>query len=189
MRRVAADEPRAFERLVERVLPRLLGYLRRLGADSATAEDCAQEVLLKVYRARAAYEPRARFLTYLLHVARNAWIDWVRHRRLGPAQVSLDRTRGDEDEGDSASLGARLAASGPPPTEAAGLSDLRPALARALSRLSPEHREAFVLAHLDTLRYEEIASILGVPVGTVKSRVHTATRLLREDLSRQGLEP
>lgn len=189
MRRVAADEPTAFERLVGRILPRLLGYFRRLGADAALAEDCAQEVLLKIYRARAAYVPRARFITYLLHVARNHWIDVYRHRRLGPVTFSADaQAEGADDDGPSGSGGLpeREPATG---ASRADQPALRAALDRALGRLSPEHREAFVLAHLDTLRYEEIAELLGVPVGTVKSRVHAAARQLREHLRREGVEP
>jgi RNA polymerase sigma factor (sigma-70 family) len=93
MRRVAADEPGAFERLVDRMLPRLLGYLRRLGAGREEAEDLSQEVLLKVYRARRDYVAKARFATYLFHVARNCWIDFYRHRRVGPATVSTDAPR------------------------------------------------------------------------------------------------
>src|SRR5688500_395292 len=109
MRRVAADEPAAFERLVERVLPRLLGYFRRMGADRAFAEDCAQDVLLKLYRVRRDYVPRARFVTFLLHVARNHWIDVYRHRRLGPTTISADASRaGSED--DAPSLAAGLTA-------------------------------------------------------------------------------
>lgn len=189
MRRVAAEEPRAFERLVARVLPRLLGYFRRLGADAATAEDCAQEVLLKLYRVRAGYEHRARFMTYLLHVARNHWIDLYRHRRLGPVTVSADRGPAQEGEESTGSAAERLEGPVSDPARAAYQPDLRQALDLALARLSPEHREAFVLAHLDTLRYEEIAEVLGVPVGTVKSRVHTAARLLREHLGRAGIEP
>ena len=82
MLRVAAGDDEAFEQLVVRMLPRLEGYFRRLGADPARAEDCAQEVLMKVYRARARYQARARFTTYLFHVARNHWIDRYRHERI-----------------------------------------------------------------------------------------------------------
>lgn len=189
MRRVAADEPSVFEQLVHRILPRLLGYFRRLGADAALAEDCAQDVLLKLYRGRATYQHRARFVTYLLHVARNHWIDMYRHRRLGPRTVSADAAGPGEDEEEGGGGAQRL----PAPTQDAGaIADrpgLRAALDRSLARLSPEHREAFVLAHLETLRYEEIAQILGVPVGTVKSRVHASARQLRELLSREGFEP
>ena len=187
MRRVAADEPTAFERLVERVLPRLLGYFRRMGADRALAEDCAQEVLFKVYRVRREYVPRARFVTYLLHIARNHWIDVYRHRRLGPRTVSADAGGGGED--DEGGMAGAFPAREVPTTGAADVEHLRAALDAALADLTPEHREAFVLAHLETMRYEEIGSLLGVPVGTVKSRVHTAIRLLREGLRQRGVEP
>jgi RNA polymerase sigma-70 factor (ECF subfamily) len=188
MRRVAADEPAAFERLVERVLPRLLGYFRRMGADRALAEDCAQEVLFKVYRVRRDYVPRARFVTYLLHIARNHWIDVYRHRRLGPITVSSD-AGGSGDDDDAGGLSGAFAA---PPDAGGGGADaehLKGVLDAALGDLTPEHREAFVLAHLETLRYEEIGALLGIPVGTVKSRVHTAIRMLREGLRRRGVEP
>lgn len=187
MRRVAADEPTAFERLVERVLPRLLGYFRRMGADRALAEDCAQEVLFKVYRVRREYVPRARFVTYLLHIARNHWIDVYRHRRLGPRTVSADAGGAGEDE--EGGLAGSFAAPDAAPSHAGDAAHLKAALDAALGDLTPEHREAFVLAHLETLRYEEIGGLLGVPVGTVKSRVHTAIRLLREGLKRRGIEP
>jgi RNA polymerase sigma-70 factor (ECF subfamily) len=188
MRRVAADEPAAFERLVERVLPRLLGYFRRMGADRAFAEDCAQDVLLKLYRVRKEYVPKARFVTFLLHVARNHWIDVYRHRRLGPVTVSADAGRPGDEDGPG-TLAATLPARGLELGAAADLERLRAALDGALATLSDEHREAFVLAHLETLRYEEIGTLLGIPVGTVKSRVHAAVLQLREALTRQGLEP
>lgn len=188
MRRVAADEPAAFERLVERMLPRLLGYFRRMGADRALAEDCTQEVLFKIYRVRREYVPRARFVTYLLHIARNHWIDVYRHRRLGPITVSSDAGGGSEED-DAGGLSGSFAARPDHSGNAADAAHLKGALDAALGDLSAEHREAFVLAHLETLRYEEIGALLGVPVGTVKSRVHTAIRLLREGLKRRGVEP
>lgn len=188
MRRVAADEPSAFEHLVERILPRLLGFFRRMGADHASAEDCAQEVLLKIYRARSAYQPRARFSTYLLHVARNHWIDVYRHRRLGPVTLSADATTGSSED-EPSSLAASLPARHEPRVARADAAALQAALDRALARLTTEHREVFVLAHLETLRYEEIGSLLGIPVGTVKSRVHTALKQLRGLLAREGFEP
>src|SRR5262245_35008642 len=182
MRRVAADEPAAFERLVGRVLPRLLGYFRRMGADPALAEDCAQDVLLKLYRVRRDYVPRARFVTFLLHVARNHWIDVYRHRRLGPVTVSADAGRPGE-EGEPGSLAGALPGREADVGARADRGALRDALDLALTRLSDEHREAFVLAHVETLRYEEIGLLLGIPVGTVKSRVHAAVLQLRADLT------
>jgi len=186
MQRVAAGDAAAFTALVERVLPRLLGYFRRLGADSALAEDCAQEVLLKIYRVRTRYRARARFITYLFHVARNHWIDVYRHRKAGPATVSADAPG---KEGEGLGLSGDLEGSAPAPSAGAEGRELARALERAIGALGPEHREVFVLAQVESLRYQEIANILGIPVGTVKSRMHAAVRQVRERLVREGFEP
>jgi RNA polymerase sigma-70 factor (ECF subfamily) len=183
MLRAAAGEAAAFEALVERVLPRLLGYLRSLGAERATAEDCAQEVLLKVYRARGAYRPRARFVTYLFHVARTHWIDLWRRRRAGPRELAAETLLPDGGGADE------LPGAAAEPSARAERHDLTRALRRAVEGLGPEHREVFVLAQMEGLRYEEIASLVGIPVGTVKSRMHTAVRQLRARLRAEGFEP
>ncbi len=188
MLKVAADEPSAFEALVTRVLPRLLGFFRHLGADRSQAEDLAQDVFLKLYRGRRSYTQRARFTTYLLHVARNHWIDVYRHRRLGPTLLSTDAPASRQEE-EGGSLGASLPGPSPDPAQGAEQSALRLGLEQALSELEGGQREVFVLAHVHGLRYEEIAAVLEIPVGTVKSRVHTATRLLRKALERLGIEP
>ena len=184
MLQVAAGDESAFEPLVELVFGRLVGFFRRLGADAALAEDCAQEALLKVYRARAKYTARARFTTYLFHVARNHWIDVYRHRKVGPRMYSAD-TLGDEDEGRSREFEA-------PPSEPGGSlrhGELAEALERAVAGLGEEQLEVFVLARVENLRYQEIGEILGIPVGTVKSRMHAAWRQIRDALKAEGIEP
>jgi RNA polymerase sigma-70 factor (ECF subfamily) len=186
MLRVAAGDAAAFTTLVERVLPRLLGYFRRLGADPALAEDCAQEVFLKIYRVRERYRPRARFLTYLFHIARNHWIDVYRHRKIGPQTVSADAGgRGGEGGG----LAADLVGPSESPGDQIRRGELRAGLARAIGSLSADHQEVFLLAQVESLKYAEIGQILGIPVGTVKSRMHAAVRQVREALSREGFEP
>ena len=182
MLRLAAGDEAAFEPLVVAVLPRLVGFFRRMGADLALAEDCAQEVLMKVYRVRTRYQARARFTTYLFHIARNHWIDVYRHRKVGPQTVSTD-AGGDDDR--------RSDLPGDSPRADAGARDreLGDALATALAGLAPGQREVFVLSQVEGLRYQEIGDILGIPVGTVKSRVHAAVRALRERLRELGFEP
>ncbi len=186
MQRVAAGDVRAFTPLVERVLPRLLAYFRRLGADASFAEDCAQEVLLRVYRHRSRYRAKARFVTYLFHIARNHWIDVYRHRRARPAALSADAPA---DGADAPGLAADLRAPPADPGERAERRELRAALDDAVGALGEEHREVFVLAQVEGLRYQEIAQILQIPVGTVKSRMHAAHHLIREVLRRRGFEP
>lgn len=186
MLRVAGGDDAAFEPLVRRMLPRLLGYFRRLGADASIAEDCAQEVFMKVFRARTGYTARAKFTTYLFHVARNHWIDVYRHRKAGPGMISAEVLRGDSDED-----GPRreFEGSGPAPDADAGQAELIAALRRAVAALGEEQREVFVLARVETLRYQEISDILGIPVGTVKSRMHAAWRQIRSHLKSEGIEP
>ncbi len=186
MRRVAAGDVHAFTELVERVLPRLLGYFRRLGADSALAEDCAQEVLFRVYRVRERYRPQARFITYLFHIARNYWIDVYRHRKAQPPTISADAHRGGEE---GTGLAAELTREEAPAGADLDRDALASALDRGVAALGEQHREVFVLSQVESLRYQEIAEILGIPVGTVKSRMHAAVRQLRDRLSREGFEP
>jgi RNA polymerase sigma-70 factor (ECF subfamily) len=186
MLRVAGGDETAFEPLVLRVLPRLIGFFRRLGADGATAEDCSQDVLLKVYRARRNYTPRARFVTYLFHIARNHWIDRYRHRRAGPGMVSAEALRGPAGEDGP---GVEFPAPAEDPDAGTRQAELMGALERAVGSLGDEHREVFVLARVENLRYQEIGAILGIPVGTVKSRMHGAWKQIRESLLREGIEP
>lgn len=184
MLRVAAGDEPAFETLVGLVLGRLIGFFRRLGADAATAEDCAQDTLLKVYRARAGYHARAKFTTYLFHIARNHWIDVYRHRRVGPRIISTEVLSGDED-GRTREFEAPLREAG----AALGRAELAAALERAVGTLAAEQLEVFVLARVENLRYQEIGEILGIPVGTVKSRMHAAWRQIRSALKIEGIEP
>ena len=188
MLRVKSGEEGAFARLVDRFLRPLVAFFHRLGADASFAEDCAQEVFVKILRARLAYEVRAKFSTYLFSVARHHWIDVVRHRAAGPGTFSGDAPDAGA-EGAEGTLTERHPSLEDAPEARAERAELAAALQHAVETLSPEHREAFALAQVEGLRYEEIGEILGVPVGTVKSRVHTAVHLLRERLARAGFEP
>jgi RNA polymerase sigma-70 factor (ECF subfamily) len=185
MLRVKAGDANAFRRIVERFLRPLGSFFVRLGADRSLAEDCAQDVFLKLYKTRAAYEPRARFSTYLFSIARHHWIDVVRHRAAGPRLVSGDDPGPDGDP----PITARAEGDFEDPGDAARRTELEAALARAVAELPPDQKEVFALARSEHLRYQEIAEILRIPVGTVKSRVHGAVQALRASLRRSGFEP
>lgn len=185
MERVRAGDAPAFRELVERWLRPLAAFFHRLGADPSTAEDCAMEVFEKLYRTRSAYEVRARFSTYLFSIARHHWIDLVRHRSILPPTISADATH---ETGGSGAASDNFVASDSSPSSGVEEQEVLHAIRQAVDELSPEHQEVFALAQ-SGLRYQDIAEVLRIPIGTVKSRMHTAVAFLKERLERAGFEP
>lgn len=176
MARVQAGEPDAFEPLVRRYQKRLFGYFLNLVEDPATAADLAQETFVRVYRAAPRYRESGRFESWLFRIAANL----VKSRRRRPdqraAHLSLEEAPAAERE---------LAARGPGrrPDEAAWRAELRRALGKALPQLPLVFREAVLLRDVEGWSYREIAEMLGVEEGTVKSRAHRGRQRLRELLS------
>lgn len=168
-------DSRPFEAFVAEWTGRLLGFFRRLGAGRSEAEDLTQDVFLKVYRSTPTYEARSAFGAYVLRVARNAWID--RHRR----QAARPGTTGtDTRDGEHARELPDPRAEDPTTRAETGEESAR--LRAALARLPATHADVFELAVLQERPYAEIAELLHIPVGTVKSRVFHALRKLRAEL-------
>jgi RNA polymerase sigma-70 factor (ECF subfamily) len=167
-------DPALFEAFVEQESASLHRFFLRLGAGRQEAEDLVQEVLLKLYRSAPGYDARSAFGAYALRVARNAWIDRRRRRGVRPEGRSLD-----EPERDGEAGLAELAATDLDPTLPAERREEVQRVERALARLSPAHAEVVELALVQGLPYAQIAEVLEVPVGTVKSRVFHAVRRLR----------
>jgi RNA polymerase sigma factor (sigma-70 family) len=167
-RRIAAGDRAALEELYARYRRPLFGFLLGIAPDAATAEEILQDTLVAVWQGAAGFEGRATFRQWVFAVARRQAYNAVRRRQLPWA---------DPDEL------AAAAASGPSPeTEAltgAGLDDL----AARIRGLPPGQREVLVLTLVEGFSYEETAAILEVPLGTVRSRLNTARRTLRQQLS------
>ena len=151
-----------FERLYRNTYHRILGTLITMVRDRATAEDCAQETFERAYRTWKGWQPDAPVEAWLhriaINVARN------RHRGLRPRLVELNGSEQDTSPGPEARA-----------LRQAQLDDVTAALAG----LPPRYREAVVLRYVQDLSYDEAAQVLGQPVGTVKSNVHRALKLLR----------
>lgn len=162
MRRAGDGCEVAFETLAHRHRGGLLARFRNLGLDHGAAEDCVQDTLLRVHRASAAYEARAPFGAFLMRLARNVHVDWCRRQKLRRTPpTTLDAAAG-------------LAEHDLPPE----LIDLR----EALTRLPARWRRVVELSVHQGLSQAEVAERLGIPVGTVKSRMHHALRKLRKML-------
>ena len=156
------DAGEALEALVRRHQRALVNFFHRLGADGDGAQDCAQETFLHLFRYRDRYRPRAPFGSFLYTLARHAWTDWYRRR---------ERQRAVTIEGQEERIS----------TEDEGRDD-RLDLDAALRSL-PEHlRWVVVLSVYQGLAHAEIAEVLEIPEGTVKSRMFHAVRKLREAL-------
>ncbi len=163
-------DARAWELLVRREQRRVYGLCYRFTGSSTEAEDLTQETFLKVYRNLASFDPgRASFSVWLTALTRNLLVDHYRRSRLERATDSLDEPMSGEEEGPT--RGDRLAdhRSGQE-RHVAGL-ELRAKVQAALAKVSPELREAVILRDLQDLDYREIAEVLGIPQGTVKSRI------------------
>jgi RNA polymerase sigma-70 factor, ECF subfamily len=177
MRRFQAGDVDAFTDLYEAHLRGLLNFFFRLCWDRSLAEDFAQEVLLRIYKSAHKWEPTAKFTTYLYRIARNYWIDHCRLLSTQKENVSLDARFGAED---SATLMDRLPDDIRPPEDDLDRRELYCAIMKALAQLPDEQRMVFVLSEIEELKYNEIAEIMEVPLGTVKSRMHTAIGKLQE---------
>jgi RNA polymerase sigma-70 factor (ECF subfamily) len=173
----------AFAQIVRRYQANLANFFFHLCYDRATAEDLSQEVFLRLFTHLKDYEPRSRFISFLYKIAKNLWIDRIR-RTAGPhrKEVSIESPVGGGEDSDSPSLKERLRAGQEPPTDFLLRDELRGMVRKALDRLPEEHRMVVILSEIHGMRYEEISEALGVPIGTVKSRMHHAMARLKEIL-------
>ena len=175
--------PRAFELLLARHERKVWNFLRRSVGDPTLAEDLLQEVFLRVIRAQADVDWRgeARFTTWVYTIARNLCIDHAR-RAVHRDARSLDApTRVDAEA--SETLHDRLADGG---RDAEGLTSdaqVRVRVDEAVAALPPDQREVFLLREVMDLPFAEIATVVGAPEPTVKSRMRYALERLREALA------
>ncbi|MBI2900033.1 MAG: sigma-70 family RNA polymerase sigma factor [Planctomycetes bacterium] len=167
----------AFTALVERHQRSLLNFFFHNAWDRQTAEDCTQEVFLRLYSHLGSYEPQAKFTTFLYRVARNLWIDRMRAAASHPGPVSLETPAANGDEG---VLRDRIRSREESPVEILEKRETHAALRTAIERLPEDQRMVLILSEMQGLKYKEIGEIMDVPVGTVKSRMHTAVERLKE---------
>ena len=178
-----AGDAQAFERLLRRHRGPLFTFLLRMVGDRTRAEDLTQEAFLRVVRAAARWEARARFQTWLYTVARNLCVDQSRRDRFRKAD-SLDQTGPDDEP----AMMDSVAGDEIDPARGAESARLRPVLQKALLSLPVEQREVFILREQAGLPFKEIAETVGVNENTVKSRMRYALEGLRKALLAAGVE-
>lgn len=180
VRFVQGDEG-AFEELMILHENSVLNFFYRLTGERHAAEDMTQELFLKVFNYRDSYSPQASFKSFLFRMARNMWIDQYRKRKVRPREYSLQvpTSRGNED-GRQTHMEESIRSDGASPPEEAVQGERLAKLGEAVDGLPVKLKEVVALCLEGKLRYAEIAEVLGVPVGTIKSRMHTAVMRLKD---------
>ena len=173
---VRDDVPGAFEELVGAYQHRLINVMQHLVGRADEAEDLAQEVFLRVYRARKKYRARCKFSTWLFTIANNLGLNWLRSRQRKPV-VALPAQ-------ESGPLGPRPAeqivpARDNPPSQRLQQAELADVVRRALDTLNERQRMAVVLNKFEDMNYAEIADVMGLTTKAVKSLLNRARANLR----------
>lgn len=180
--RCRTNDLTAFEEMVERYQHKIYGYVRRLVGNETDAEDITQEVFLKALTSLHAFREESSLQTWLFRIATNLCRDLMRRRQRERGWFSLWRRTEEEQEGGGERLLDIPDLEGDP-ERLLLREELGELLQRAIEELPWRMREVLVLHDLEALSYEEIAEALGIPLGTVKSRLFHARARLREALA------
>jgi RNA polymerase sigma-70 factor (ECF subfamily) len=183
VRRCIAGDAAAWEEIVQRYHRRIYNICYRFTGTSNDADDLTQEVFIKMYRTLNTYDgDRGAFMTWVTTMTRNLLVDHFRKTRQDRVTDSLDTTASDHE--DALPLGDRIPDRGPGPDTKVQSREAKEAVHEALQKLSPELREAVILRDLQDFDYREIATVLKVPEGTVKSRINRGRAELARLLQR-----
>jgi RNA polymerase sigma-70 factor (ECF subfamily) len=166
VRAVLDGDSAAFAMLVDRHAPACIRFATRMLGSREDAEDVTQETLVRAHRSLARFDDGMSFRTWIMSILINRCRTALLHRRRRTARVVLDEGAVDRAQVDGS----------------ASQAELRDAIERALARLDPAQREAFLLKHVESLSYEEMATMTGVGISALKMRVQRACERLQAAL-------
>ncbi|MEJ2236947.1 MAG: sigma-70 family RNA polymerase sigma factor [Gemmatimonadales bacterium] len=168
----------AYRELIRRYQRPVFSLIYRMVRDRELAEDLAQETFVKVLNAIDRYRPEFKFSSWVFKIANNSAIDHLRKKELDTLSLEggPDATTPDRLEATALQIGD----SGESPLEELEARELGSAIETAIGKLRPEYRTCIILRHVEGRPYDEIAEILGLPLGTVKTYIHRARAELRE---------
>lgn len=175
--RAKAQDEAAFEQIMSLYADRLYNYILRMVGNATDAEDLVQETFLRAYQGLPNFDGRASLGTWLYRIATNLCIDHQRRRARRAPTVSYSAH--DDEDGETAEWDFPDQQT-PNPLEAALNRELEAVVEEAIGKLSPKLKTVLVLYDVEELSYEEIARVLNIPIGTVKSRLnHARTQIQR----------
>ena len=180
--RCLKGDEKAFEALLNKYRGPVFSICLRMVRNRSAAEDIAQEVFIKIFSALNRYDPAYPFAAWLNRITSNLCIDHLRREK--ERVVSLDQPMGADDD-----LSMQLASGGAGPDREAESKEMMAILEEALALLPEHYRIIVVLRHQEQLSYEEISDTLGIPLGTVKARIHRARNMIMEHFKKKGILP
>ena len=167
----------AFRELLCRYERPVFSLVFRMVRDRALAEDLAQETFIRAFRAISSYNPRYKFSSWIFKIANNHTIDYLRKRRLDT--VSIDGSPHAVTGEEEAQTRLVVESTGEAPDQYVEQRELGSQIEQAIGELRPEYRTVVLLRHIEGHSYEEIADIMDLPLGTVKTYLHRARAELK----------
>ena len=191
VRRCVAGDAAAWQEIVQHYNRRIYNICYRFSGSADDAADLTQEVFIKIYRTLGTFDgSKAAFMTWVTTVTRNLLVDHFRKGKYDRVTDSLDATPGNQEDG--LSIADQLEDQRSSPEQRVQNQETQKVVQAALQKLSPELREAVILRDLQDMDYKEIAIVLKVPEGTVKSRINRGrtelARLLQRTYGQTGLK-
>ncbi len=171
----------AFRELIGRYQRPVFSLIYRLVRDRERAEDLAQETFIKVLNAIDRYDPSFKFSSWIFKIAHNTALDQLRKKT--PETLSLDGSPHATNAEETSATTLSAISTDENPEEYAANREMGEEIEKALAGVRPEYRTAIILWHVEGRPYEEIAEIMGVPLGTVKTYIHRARNELRQRLA------
>jgi RNA polymerase sigma-70 factor, ECF subfamily len=183
VRRCVAGDAAAWEEIVQRYHRRIYNICYRFAGSGDDAEDLTQEVFIKMYRTLQSYDlERGAFMTWVTTITRNLLVDHFRKSKQDRMTDSIDSAPSEHE--DAMPLSEQIQDTALTPDARAQSREVKETVHKALQKLSPDLREAVILRDLQDMDYKEIAVVLKVPEGTVKSRINRGRAELARLLQR-----
>jgi RNA polymerase sigma-70 factor (ECF subfamily) len=183
VRRCVSGDAAAWEEIVQKYNRRIYNICYRFAGSSDDAQDLTQEVFIKMYRTLNSYDvDKGAFMTWVTTITRNLLVDHFRKTKQDRVTDSIDAAPSEHE--DAMPLAEQIEDRGPRPDAHVGTREAQAVVHQALQKLSPDLREAVILRDLQNMDYKEIAVVLRVPEGTVKSRINRGRAELARLLQR-----
>jgi RNA polymerase sigma-70 factor (ECF subfamily) len=177
----SSGSEKAYRELLDRYQRPVFSLIYRMVRDREQAEDLAQETFVKVFNHIDSFNPKYKFSSWIFKIASNLTIDALRKKDLNTVSLDGSRHASTPDEIDATRI--TVESRDENPEEFLEAKELGQEIEGAIGKLRPEYRTAILLRHVEGRPYEEIAEIMGIPLGTVKTYIHRARGELKETLA------